>query len=450
MKIRTLYVRVVFTFLAIFIISLIVASFVSRLLYGNQIKNRVQEKALTTGKQIITYCTENQVTDVQSFVDNLTLTKEFKFIVYRDDQLVLPASEIRKIDVDNVIHGFAFYSNTKGSEDHIIIGLPFQVNGHDYALFIQIKPDIRNFFNDFYQIILTMLITVLLTGSLLILISSRYLVQPLKKFMEATHRIAEGDYTVQMDVKHQDEFGVLAGGFNHMVKELRQIEQMRQDFVSNVSHEIQSPLTSIRGFSMTLLKVDIPPSDRNRYLTIIVTESERLSRLSENLLKLASLESEHHPYTPTSYRLDKQFRQVVIAAEPQWSLKQLDFDLSLQETVVTADEDQMTQVWTNLIANSIKFTPDGGRVSIELLRQREDIIIRITDSGIGISPTEIDRIFQRFYKVDKARDRTYGGSGLGLAIVQKIIALHHGHIHVQSELNQGTIFTVTLKHHELQ
>jgi signal transduction histidine kinase len=321
------------------------------------------------------------------------------------------------------------------------------VNGHAYALFIQ--PDFHNLFSDFYQILLTMLIVVLLTGSLLILISSRYLVQPLKKITEATKKIAEGDYTVQINVKHQDEFGMLASSFNHMVKELRQIDQMRQDFVSNVSHEIQSPLTSIRGFSMTLLKVDLPLADRNRYLTIILTESERLSRLSEDLLKLASLESEHHPFISAPYRLDKQLKQAVIAAEPQWSQKQLDFELALQEIVITADEDQMTQVWTNLIANSIKFTPNGGRVSIELLRQREDIIIRITDSGIGISETEIDRIFQRFYKVDKARDRSYGGSGLGLAIVKKIIALHHGFIQVQSELNQGTTITVTLKNREL-
>jgi signal transduction histidine kinase len=242
---------------------------------------------------------------------------------------------------------------------------------------------------------------------------------------------------------------MLASSFNHMVKELSQIDQMRQDFVSNVSHEIQSPLTSIRGFSMTLLKVDLPLSDRNRYLTIILTESERLSRLSEDLLKLASLESEHHPFTPSPFRLDNQLRQVVIATEPLWSHKQLDFDLTLQEIVIIADEDQMTQVWTNLIANSIKFTPEGGRVSIELLRQREDIIIRITDSGIGISKTELERIFQRFYKVDKGRDRSFGGSGLGLAIVQKIIALHHGFIQVQSELNQGTTITVTLKNREL-
>ncbi|MFM1652102.1 sensor histidine kinase [Brevibacillus sp. B_LB10_24] len=265
-------------------------------------------------------------------------------------------------------------------------------------------------------------------------------------FIDALRRIAKGDFNVkvQVDQGRNDPFSQLAESINHMAVQLSELEQMRQEFISNVSHEIQSPLTSISGFALALQNDELTPEERKHYLGIIETECKRLSKLSENLLKLTSLESEHHPFEPKPYRLDRQLRKLVLACEPQWTEKALEMDISLAEITVTADEELLSQVWVNLISNSIKFTPNGGEISIQLARSGSEAIVRISDTGSGIAPEDQEHIFERFYKADKSRNRTVGGSGLGLSIAKKIVEMHKGEIYVQSSLGQGTSFTVCL------
>lgn len=266
-----------------------------------------------------------------------------------------------------------------------------------------------------------------------------------RPIVEALERIAKGDFSVRLDNDlPMGVVGTLAQSVNAVALELDQLEKMRQEFISNVSHEIQSPLTSIRGFARALRDEQLAPGDRERYLTIIEDESVRLSKLSDNLLKLAALEALNMHFAPQSYRLDRQIRSVLLACEPQWSAKSLDVDIALDELSVTADADLLSQVWTNLIHNSIKFTPEGGSVRVELHRRLSEVVFRITDTGIGIAECDQAHIFERFFKADLARDRSQGGSGLGLAIAQKIVALHNGTISVASALGMGTTFTVSL------
>lgn len=266
-----------------------------------------------------------------------------------------------------------------------------------------------------------------------------------RPIVEALERIAKGDFSVRLENDQpMGVVGTLAQSVNAVALELDQLEKMRQEFISNVSHEIQSPLTSIRGFARALRDEQLAPGDRERYLTIIEDESVRLSKLSDNLLKLAALEAENMHFAPHAYRLDRQIRSVLLACEPQWSAKSLDVDIALDELSVTADADLLSQVWTNLIHNSIKFTPEGGSVRVELHRRLSEVVFRITDTGIGIAECDQAHIFERFFKADLARDRSQGGSGLGLAIAQKIVALHNGTIGVASALGMGTTFTVSL------
>jgi signal transduction histidine kinase len=437
---KTIYLRVVITFLGIIMISIILTYIVLRLLFSNYFVLKIQTDSLNASRQIVNYMTENQIQDINGYFESLVAVSKYKLSLYQSDLTSLnPNPSLRQDDINKVLHGSIYvYAD--------IIGLPLSIHGESYALFTDFNVD--NYLQKYDQVALTAVVVCLFIGSLLIVVASRYLVRPINMLTHATKKIAAGDYHAEVQVKNKDELGILARSFNQMVRELRQIEQMRQEFVSNVSHEIQSPLTSIRGFSTTLLQDDIPAADRKRYLSIIAAESERLSRLSEDLLKLASLESEHHPFTPVSFRLDEQLRRTVIAAEPLWSAKKLDVDLELQEVFVNADEDQLAQVWTNLLTNAIKFTPPGGRISIVLTKRDKESTVRITDNGIGIAEEDVPRIFHRFYKSDKARNRSQGGSGLGLAIVQTIVALHHGRIDVQSQLNHGTMITVTLPDHE--
>ena len=305
--------------------------------------------------------------------------------------------------------------------------------------------------SDFSRGLLTLFVMILLFIVTIWTISKRAHPKRIDFFtvmIDAMKRISKGDYNFklanQFEHKKDHPFGKIVEGINEMAEELNQMEELRQEFISNVSHEIQSPLASISGFANVLKQSDLTLEERQHYLGIIETESRRLANLSDNLLKLTSIESQHHPFEPTVYRLDKQVREVILSCEPQWLKKSLELDISLNEVEIIADEELMSQVWINLITNSIKFTPDGGNLTVMLYKQAETAFVSITDTGMGMTKEDQGHIFERFYKVDKSRNRTLGGSGLGLSISQKIIDMHDGSIHVQSQLHEGTTFTITL------
>jgi two-component system phosphate regulon sensor histidine kinase PhoR len=298
-------------------------------------------------------------------------------------------------------------------------------------------------------------LTVVLTFTFLFVMMNlvRITFKPIRQQMDwflnlinAMKQVSKGDFnvTLQPSTRFMGQFGPLVTSFNEMATELNQMEQLRQEFISNVSHEIQSPLTSITGFARALKDDTLPSDTRQYYLDIIETESRRLSRMSDNLLKLTSLESMHQPFDPKPYRLDRQLRRIILSCEPLWQEKDIVMDVELPELFITADEDLMNQVWINLLHNSIKFTPEGGKISLQLTQQENRIQLYIADNGIGISEDALPHVFERFYKEDKARNRTSNGSGLGLSIVKKIVEIHKGDISVDSSLGEGASFTVLL------
>ena len=255
--------------------------------------------------------------------------------------------------------------------------------------------------------------------------------------LDAMARIAQGDFSVYVqtgDLVHAE----LANAINTMSKNLGNLETMRQDFISNVSHEIQSPLTSVSGFAALLKQDDLRPDERKRYAGIIEAESKRLSSLSDNLLRLSSLDSS--AITKSGFRLDRQLSHVILTLEPQWSAKNLTIEADLEKCVISGDEDLLSQLWVNLLVNAIKFTPADGTICVSLSGNT----VKIADTGIGISKDDLPHIFERFYKVDKSRDRSLGGSGLGLSLAKKIVELHGGTIAAQSEPEKGTAFITTL------
>ncbi|MFC4099825.1 sensor histidine kinase [Paenibacillus xanthanilyticus] len=266
------------------------------------------------------------------------------------------------------------------------------------------------------------------------------------EIIDALRRIAKGDFNVTLDKDRRmdGQWGDFVQTINHMASELKQMEQLRQEFISNVSHEIGSPLTSIRGFAHALQNESLTSEERKHYLSIIETESMRLSKLSDNLLKLTSLESAQQPFEPSAYRLDTQLRNVVLACEPQWLEKELELALELSPVTIEADEEMLSQVWNNLIVNAVKFSERGGDLTVRLGQNGEEALIEVSDTGCGITEEDQKRIFERFFKGDKSRTRTAGGSGLGLSIASKIVELHGGAIGVRSRLGEGATFTVRL------
>lgn len=265
------------------------------------------------------------------------------------------------------------------------------------------------------------------------------------QILNAMTRIAQGDFDVFIEpwddsIHHND----MVDGINKIAKELGSMEQLRQDFISNVSHEIQSPLTSISGFAALLRNNTLTVEQKDHYLGIIETESKRLSALSDNLLKLSALETGGEPLSIIEFRLDKQLEEIALMLEPQWNAKHITLEMDLERLTIQGDEGLLSQVWVNLLHNAVKFTPEDGLIRVVLKSDPINVYCRITDTGIGIAPEDQIHIFERFYKVDKSRGRALGGNGLGLSLAKKIVELHGGQITPQSESGRGTTFAITL------
>ena len=264
------------------------------------------------------------------------------------------------------------------------------------------------------------------------------------QLLNAMTSIAQGDFDVYVNPSDVFLHDDIAHGINKIAKELGSMEQLRQDFISNVSHEIQSPLTSIRGFAALLKNDALTVEQKNHYLDIIEAESKRLSLLSDNLLKLSALENGNEPLSIKQYRLDRQLEKIALMLEPQWRGKNITMEADLEKLTIQGDEDLLSQVWINLLHNAVKFTPEDGVIRIILKADNNEVYCQIVDTGIGIGSEDMVHIFERFYKVDKSRNRTQGGNGLGLSLAKKIVELHGGHITLQSELGKGSTFIVYL------
>jgi two-component system, OmpR family, phosphate regulon sensor histidine kinase PhoR len=261
---------------------------------------------------------------------------------------------------------------------------------------------------------------------------------------------------IKIERRHFEVYGAPIIGTNdrwngilivfHDITELKKLEQMRKDFVANVSHELKTPITSIKGFSETLL--DGAMHDQKAlesFLTIILKESDRLQSLIQDLLELSKIEKQGFEMSFQPVDLSQLISEVLAILEGKAQEKEISIIFEpVPLSVAEVDSYRIKQVFINLITNAISYTPNGGTVEVKTTQTNEKIVVTVADNGIGIEPEEIPRIFERFYRVDKARSRNSGGTGLGLAIVKHLIEAHKGTIEVTSEVDKGTTFTVTL------
>ena len=230
------------------------------------------------------------------------------------------------------------------------------------------------------------------------------------------------------------------------ITEIVKLENMRRDFVANVSHELKTPLTSINGFVETLIiNEDLPSDKRNRFLAIIQKESDRLKRLVEDILLLSSIESKNNLVTENVllYNVFKEVYEMISYIASSKHIK-IYYNFEDENVAIQAYGDYIKQLFLNLIDNAIKYTPEGGTVIINQFTRNNEITIEVIDNGVGIPKEDQDKIFQRFYRVDKARSRSVGGTGLGLAITKHIVNSLQGNISVESKLGEGSKFIVTI------
>jgi signal transduction histidine kinase len=287
----------------------------------------------------------------------------------------------------------------------------------------------------------TMLLT-LLIGSVLIVIAVAMIAKPIKAVSEATKKVADGDFDIRLKVTGKDELAVLAQNFNIMTAALSRNDYIHRDFVSNVSHEFKTPIASIKGFGKLLKDPDISETQRQEYIDIIVDESDRLWKLSSNVLKLSELENGVLGLKKEAFALDESIRRVVLLLQEKWEAKNIDLDIQLDEITYKGDQELMAQVIINLLTNAIHHSPVDGEIRIDLHATAKEITITIADTGKGISRADQEKIFDRFYKADQSRSTP--GTGLGLTISQRIVSLHGGTIAVESELEKGSSFFVRL------
>ncbi|MFT4109752.1 sensor histidine kinase [Propionicimonas sp.] len=262
-----------------------------------------------------------------------------------------------------------------------------------------------------------------------------------KDLGDAMERIAHGDFSVRLASPRNGAFAEVVESVNRMAAGLGSVEQQRQEFISNVSHEIQSPLTSISGFASLLRDGSLDDATRQHYLDVIAAEAGRLSRLSDNLLRLSALDSADD-IERADVAVDEQLRSVVLMLEPQWSARELEVELDTAPVMVRADADMLHQVWINLVNNAVRYTPPGGRVRISVAAGPDTCEVAVADTGVGIDADDLPRVFERFFRADKARSGE--GSGLGLSLVRRVVDLHGGTVSVASEPGVGSTFTVSL------
>ena len=276
----------------------------------------------------------------------------------------------------------------------------------------------------------------------IVLIAVKRIVRPMKRLTAATQKVAVGDFDVRVEYDGVDEMGALVKNFNTMTRELQNIEYLRKDFVSSVSHEFKTPIASIGGFAKILRNDSLEPSAVKEYADIIVSETDRLSKLSSNLLRLSSLENQSIVDRIHSFSLDEQIRRVLVLLEHKWSEKNLELEVALDPIAFSGDEELLQQVWINLIENAIKFSREDGSLTVKASKINDEVVVNITDSGAGMDEDTLSRIFEKFYQGDSAHATE--GNGLGLSIAKRIIDLHDGSIEVKSTVGVGTEIIVRL------
>lgn len=280
----------------------------------------------------------------------------------------------------------------------------------------------------------------ILIGTSLTAFLSKKALNPIRKVIDSTHKVAAGDFSVKVDIKGIGELEELSESFNKMTQELASIETLRSDFINNFSHEFKTPIMSIRGFARLLQENHLTAEERQEYLNIIVSESERLAALSSNVLTLAKYENLEMVINQAQFSLDEQIRRAIILMEPKWSVKGLDVHIDLDEVTFLGNKEFTQQIWINLLDNAIKFSHPGGSINIALTKTGNEIRFTIQDEGVGMGEATKAHIFDKFFQGDTSHAKI--GNGLGLPLVKRIVDLCNGDIFVQSELGNGSVFTI--------
>lgn len=272
---------------------------------------------------------------------------------------------------------------------------------------------------------------------------SKIFFDPIKNLRDGMQKVADGDFDTHLETTSSSmEIQEMIAGFNMMTQELRATEILQTDFVSNVSHEFKTPINAIEGYTTLLQSTENIDEVENEYIEKILFNTRRLSSLVSNILLLSKIENQTIQTNQTTYDLDEQIREAILALEPSWSAKEIDFDVDLDNLKYHGNENMIHHVWTNLIGNAIKFSPQGGTIKIRLQKDEDHLIFYVEDKGPGLSEETKKHLFDKFYQEDSSHKQE--GNGLGLALVKRILTISNGTIFAENLENGGCRFTVFL------
>ena len=359
----------------------------------------------------------------------------------------IPPAVMKNFDTHNLYAETGRMGNVfKGS--YHTVGKPILDNSNRVvgAVFASTSvAGLTTFLVDIFQMFVISAAVMMLFSFIIIYFITSSMVRPLQDMVAATHSFGKGDFSVRVPVEGDDEVAMLAASFNTMASSLATLETTRRCFTANVSHELKTPMTSIGGFIDGILDGTIPPEKQNYYLRIVSTEIQRLSRLVRSMLNISRIEAGELKISPATVEITDLVTRTTIMFEQAITEKNLEVrGLDTGKRFVDADADLIHQVVYNLIENAVKFANVDGYLQYNYYEENNKTFITIRNSGEGITPDEINRVFDRFYKTDKSRSLDKNGVGLGLYIVKTIVNLHGGDIFIRSQLGEYTEFTFSL------
>lgn len=463
---HTLYLKFLLGYLVFGILGFILVSTVTNYGLRTQIETAEAHTLYTECTEIASHYAKNyyngsmELTELHRHLETLSHYLNTKIKVIDPSGRIIIDSANAAYDSDIFITGFnindfgskyyminRFYNTF--SENHLTVFAPitpaYRVRG--YVLIHKPIQDIYTYSYELLHVVYITLLLIFLLAFVILLLFSLLIYRPIRKITSVADAYIDGDFSQKMNIHTHDELGHLATVFDYMANELNTLEDDQRKFVSNVSHDFRSPLTSIKGYIEAILDGTIPYEMQNKYLNIILFETERLNKLTSSLLELNKFGS--HGKTILyikSFDINYIIRMTALAFEGICSEKHISIELILsgQTLFVTADMAKIQQVIYNLTDNAIKFSYPDSSITIETTEKNGKVFISVKDSGIGIPNDSLKKIWERFYKTDVSRGKDKRGTGLGLAIVKEIIQAHDENINVISTEGVGTEFIFTL------
>ena len=464
---KTLYLKLILAYLAFGLISFIlIATLFSKLTFEHLLNDKAaalykEATLISTRYADSFYRASLEAEDVRDQLEAIdTFTQAAIWIINPDGELLYNSTDI-SVDEKNTVEIQSFNPTDTGNDYYMVgkfydsfdedvlsvfspINSNFRVQG--YVVMHYSIENIERSRDSLMNIYYLALIIMFVLSLLVLLVFTLAVYRPLKKITRATEEYADGNLTHTIEVNKDDEIGHLAASLNYMASELSKGEDNQKQFIANVSHDFRSPLTSIKGYIEAMEDGTIPPEMMDKYLKIVLNETERLTKLTNSLLSLNNLNTRGMHLDISDFDINAVIKNTAATFEGTCKAKRIRFKLVLcgERLFVSADMGKIQQVLYNLIDNAIKFSEQGSDIKLETSEKNDTVFVSVKDSGIGIPKESQKLVFDRFYKTDLSRGKDKKGTGLGLAITKEIINAHHENINVISTVGVGTEFIFTL------